>query len=261
MHIKDLQKNWDEFGRTDPLWAIITDPAKKGGGWDVGEFFRTGRDEVAAVLRYAAALGVRAGRRRALDFGCGVGRLTQALAEHFAEVDGVDIAPSMIDLARQYNRHGDRCRYSLNERPDLRLFESGRFDFLYTNVVLQHMEPRYAKDYLVEFLRVLAPDGLAVFQLPSEPGPRGRWCRFKDRVRPFVPRSVRGLYRWARGTHRRPAEAGSDGPVMEMHGVPRRQVERLLTGHGGRLVDVVEDRSPGPGWVSYRYCVTKPAAA
>ncbi len=50
-------------------------------------------------------------KRRALDFGCGVGRLTQALARHFNIVDGVDIAPSMIELANQFNRSGGRCRY------------------------------------------------------------------------------------------------------------------------------------------------------
>jgi predicted TPR repeat methyltransferase len=50
-------------------------------------------------------------RDTALDFECGVGRVTQALCARFARCDGVDIAGSMIRLARQYNRFGDRCQY------------------------------------------------------------------------------------------------------------------------------------------------------
>lgn len=80
MNIKDLQRNWDELARTDPLWAIITLPDKKGNKWGIEEFFETGIKEVMEVLRHSESLGVNLQRRRALDFGCGVGRLTQAMA-------------------------------------------------------------------------------------------------------------------------------------------------------------------------------------
>ena len=37
------------------------------------------------------------------------------------------------------------------------------------HVVLQHMKPEFAKAYLREFARILKPNGVLVFQLPSEP--------------------------------------------------------------------------------------------
>ena len=74
----------------------------------------------------------------------------------------------MIKLVKRYNRHGQRCRYYLNERADLRLFESESFDVIYSSLVLQHMTPTYAKSYIKEFLRVLVPGGLLVFQFPGE---------------------------------------------------------------------------------------------
>src|SRR5258707_194558 len=77
--------------------------------------------------------------RRALDFGWGAGRLSQAIARRMAEVDGVDIARSMVDLAGRHNRYGDRCRYRVNTAPDLRLFGDGAFDFVYSSIVLQHI--------------------------------------------------------------------------------------------------------------------------
>ena len=167
MELKQLQANWNEFGNQDPLWAILSAPEKRDGKWDLAEFFGTGREEVERVLDYLASLGVAVKRGNALDFGCGVGRLTQALALHFESCVGIDIAPSMIALARRYNQIGDRCQYLLNGSDDLAIVGGHRFDFIYSNIVLQHMAPQYSKRYVREFIRVLAPGGIAVFQVPS----------------------------------------------------------------------------------------------
>jgi SAM-dependent methyltransferase len=75
----------------------------------------------------------------------------------------------MIDLAREYNRRGDRCRFHLNPNDDLRLFEDDTFDFVYTAHVLQHMAPRFSRRYVEEFIRVLRPGGLLFFQMTTEP--------------------------------------------------------------------------------------------
>jgi SAM-dependent methyltransferase len=190
MELEEMKRHWDSFGKTDPLWAILTEPSKKNQKWDLEEFFETGRNEILEVLKRVNALpfGLRLDPRfeqvkqgdqwmdweeirkgRALDFGCGVGRLTQAMCLFFEECHGVEIAPSMIELARQYNRYRDRCFYRLNDRADLRLFGSDRFDFVYSNIVLQHMEPALSQKYIGEFVRVMIPGGVLVFQIPSEP--------------------------------------------------------------------------------------------
>jgi SAM-dependent methyltransferase len=168
MDLRQLQSHWDTFGRLDPMWAILTTDEKRGGKWEHGEFFATGRNEIGQIVEYVKGLGMPKAWRLALDFGCGVGRLTQALAEHFDRATGVDIAPSMVEEARKHNRHGGRCEYHLNDRDDLSVFASGTFDLIYSNIVLQHMRPEYSRRYVREFVRVLAPGGVAVFQLPSE---------------------------------------------------------------------------------------------
>lgn len=171
MGLRGLRRTWDELGRIDPLWAILTDPSKRNNRWDIKEFFDTGQLEIECLMDYVATLPVRLERRVALDFGCGVGRLTQALCKFFGRVDGVDIAESMIRLARSFNQHGDRCRYHVNVSDNLRLFASDRFDFIYSNIVLQHIEPRYSQGYIEEFVRVIAPGGLAIFEVPGGPSP------------------------------------------------------------------------------------------
>lgn len=243
LNIKDLQKNWNELGRIDPLWSVLTWRAKKGGKWNLEEFFATGKAEIDSVMEYAKSLGVCFPRGRALDFGCGVGRVTQPLADYFDEVCGVDIASSMIELANAYNRRRDKCKYYLNEKDDLRQFSDDSFDFVYSNITLQHMEPRYFKNYIREFLRVLNPNGLLIFQLPSEPARTIEGIAIR-----FVPQVLLNVYRRGRYSGR---------PIIEMHGMKREDVVEFLEHNGARLVDVKEDQSSGQDWISFRYCVVK----
>jgi SAM-dependent methyltransferase len=167
MDLEELQQNWNEFGKRDPLWAILTDPGRRGGKWGVEEFLASGRAEISAVMRRAREFGFPAHHEAALDFGCGVGRLSQARCSWFERCRGVDIAPSMIELARQHNRHGEKCEYFLNLRGDLEIFPDDSFDLVYSNIVLQHMQPRYSTAYIREFVRVVRPGGLVVFQIPD----------------------------------------------------------------------------------------------
>src|ERR1044072_4279314 len=101
MRLRALRRHCDEFGKSDPLWAILTAPDKKGNRWTIDEFLETGRSQIAALIGYLDSRGLATRRRRALDFGCGAGRLTHALADHCEQVIGVAIAPSMIDIARR----------------------------------------------------------------------------------------------------------------------------------------------------------------
>jgi ubiquinone/menaquinone biosynthesis C-methylase UbiE len=151
MDLKELQKNWDQFGRTDPLWAIRTSAGKEGNRWRLDEFFATGQAEIQSAFEHIASLGIKVPRHTALDFGCGIGRLTQALADRFDQTYGIDIAPSMIEQARRYNQHGDRCKYLLNETDHLGVFDDASLEFICSLITLQHIDPEYASRYIGEF--------------------------------------------------------------------------------------------------------------
>lgn len=162
---------WERLAQLDPLWAILSDPAKKGRGWTLESFFETGQREISLLFYQLQQLGLEPARQRALDFGCGVGRLAQALGDLFEEVVGVDISPTMTRLARLANRHGDRVSYLENDAAHLHALTSP-FDFIYSNIVLQHIQPDLALTYLREFFRLTAPGGVVVFQLPSHKRPQ-----------------------------------------------------------------------------------------
>jgi SAM-dependent methyltransferase len=391
--LRQLQHHWNRFGKDDPMWAVLTSPGKRFGRWDRDEFLESGVAEIKSVLELVDQVAQKEQmpllRGPSLDFGCGVGRLTQALGDHFERCDGVDIAASMIETAEKWNRHGDRCRYHLNTRDDLAIFDSDSFDFVYSSQVLQHMEPRYSRRYIEEFLRVLRPGGYLLFEVVTEPVvgantplpddaftarisfpagvPRvtaGRmfilpvrvenasaqtwpaagvdgwflvtvgnhWAKRDGRPilfddgRANLPHDLRpgdcvtvelqptgppraGTYRievdlvqegvawfadrggskaeaeivvvssnarWrsslqrmmtraggSRGAKREPGPSGE--PVMEMHGMPESEVADIVTGAGGRVLDVIDwDQLSGQvsiDWHRRGFIVTKPAAA
>ena len=238
LKLRAQQSQWDQLGRIDPLWAILTRPACQHGCWDVEEFFATGEREITEVMARAASFALPAARSTALDFGCGVGRLTQALAVHFERVTGVDISPVMIEQARGYNRYGERCRYVLNRENRLRVLSDRSFDLVYSRITLQHLPPRHIRSYLRELVRVLRPGGLLIFQLPAS-------------YRSLRVRLWRGVYRVVTRRLLRLAT------VIEMYGIPRQRVETLLRECGASVLAVEEDDAAGGEWLNYRYFVTR----
>lgn len=236
--LQEQKRDWDELAKTDPLWAVLSDPAKRFGHWDLTEFFDTGEREIEALLRRTHALGCAPSLESALDFGCGVGRLTRALAGRFQEVVGVDISEAMIDKARELNPSLAHVSFVVNVREDLGLFPDGRFGFVYSNIVLQHLPTRtMIFGYVGEFLRVLAPGGLLIFQLPGRLPP---WIRLQPR---------RALFKGFRllGMPERTLRVRFGLHPIRMQSVPRDDMLSFLKQMDGRVahVDTVRDNRFG----------------
>ncbi|MHB8168796.1 MAG: class I SAM-dependent methyltransferase [Thermoleophilia bacterium] len=242
------KQDWEELTAMDTCWSILAAPGRKNGRWDLEEFFVTGEVEIGRVMCTARELGVPAGRATALDFGCGVGRLTRALGRHFDDCSGIDISERMIDLARELNRSVTGCRFKLNQSDDLGDFADQAFDMIYTSIVLQHVPCNEAiRAYIAEFIRTLKHGGLLVFQLPSR---ISRPRRFKCALR-------RGLYSSLR------AAGGSEASLFRLGLHPIRnsfvseaEVVELIRSRGGEILRVETDDSDN-SFVSSTYFVTR----
>jgi ubiquinone/menaquinone biosynthesis C-methylase UbiE len=252
MDLNHLRDAWDKWGAVDPMWAALTAPDKANQRWSTDAFFLTGEHEIADLLEYVKRLGIELRFGSALDFGCGVGRLSRALSKHFETVIGVDIAPSMLAQAREFSLAGRRVEYVLNQEDNLRVFKDASFDFVYSNLTLQHMPPRFSRTYLAEFARVLKRGGCLIFQLPSER--RRQRVAWKRLVREVVPTGIiDGLIRWK---VRRMA-AKRRLPVMEMYAVRTRSVVDLLESRGLHVVAAEERAEESSVWLSCWYFATK----
>jgi SAM-dependent methyltransferase len=261
--LKEIQVNFEGFAQADPLWAICTDSQKRGRRWSKEQFFATGELEINRVMEYLRSIGLSPLKTDvALDFGCGVGRLTGALSQYFDRCCGVDISPTMIQLARDFHGDNPRCSFWLNEVDDLRLFSDGYFGFIYTSITLQHIPAHYVQKYLLELIRVLKAGGIFVFQIPD---------REKGGVLQRVE-SCLGLRKHVKWLMRLLIGNRMLALGMEMNCFPEKKIRELLLGQNVRIVDVkftnstdrsfngniqFLDREPERVLVSKQYCVVK----
>jgi ubiquinone/menaquinone biosynthesis C-methylase UbiE len=166
--MKKQKNDWDDLAKIDPFWAILSDPTKKNNEWNIDEFFETGKKEIHDVMENIKLLDCTQNFKTALDFGCGAGRLSRALSFYFDNVYGIDISETMIHLAKSHNESIKNCEFIRNEKNNLSIFKDNYFDFIYSNIVLQHMSDKFLiKSFIREFIRILNKDGILIFQLPN----------------------------------------------------------------------------------------------
>jgi ubiquinone/menaquinone biosynthesis C-methylase UbiE len=160
-----MRAEWNERALEDAHYYVAFGRRDQ----DDEEFFATAKDlvrELTAELKRLPS----SSRERALEIGCGPGRLLRPMSRHFAEIHGVDVSDAMIARAK------DKLRDIPNAQPhaiggsDLKLFPDDHFDFVYSYAVFQHIpDPAVVFSYLRETIRVLKPGGIARLQINGLP--------------------------------------------------------------------------------------------
>lgn len=243
-----LRRVWQTLGRDDPLWAVLSRADKRGGRWEHDEFFATGRLEIDTQLQALAAQGLPLRRELALDFGCGAGRLSRALAPHFGRVIGVDVSASMIAAARELNADVANIEFRENTSPRIERIADASVDFVFSHITLQHIPSALAAGYVEEFFRVLAPGGVAVFQFVDD-------ADASLRGRLFGLASNRWLNPLRRVLWRR-------RDVFEMHALRETDLRARLARRAElRLLNALDDGAAGAGWRGRRWFVVNDAEA
>ena len=235
-------QEWERFGKLDPYFGVASDEKFRSAALNsstLDDFFESGTkhvDEVFGVIRKHIRPDFRPDR--ALDFGCGVGRITIPLAGVCAQVVGVDVSPSMLEEARRNCDLRHLTNVELFASDDVLSAVPGHFDFVHSFIVLQHIPPPRGEQLIGTLLTMLSEEGVALLQFTyHRRASRGRraihWFR---RSLPFV----NGLANAAQG---RPLRY----PFMDMHNYNLNRVFLILhdlgcdqchvqfTDHGGHL--------------------------
>ena len=85
---------WDDFAKKNPEYYILTKDVDYSTKEGKRIFFKSGKEFTNKTLEKVSHL--LPDKKRALEIGCGIGRLTLPHANHFDEVIAVDIAPTML---------------------------------------------------------------------------------------------------------------------------------------------------------------------
>jgi SAM-dependent methyltransferase len=142
------------------------------------EFFDTAADLVKSLELELKRFPKEANRKawRALEIGCGPGRLMRPMSRYFGEIHGVDVSDEMIRLARERLRGIPHAHVHATSGADLAAFADDSFQMVYSYAVFQHIPSREVVfQYLREARRVLKAGGLLRCQINGLPESAARY--------------------------------------------------------------------------------------
>jgi SAM-dependent methyltransferase len=190
-----MREFWDERAREDAFYFV--DSRLDYRQPDLERFWAGGAEDLDRIL---GDLELELGSGAVVvEIGCGVGRLTRALATRVARVIALDVSEEMLRLARENNPGLDNVEWVHGDGRSLAGVPDGVADACLSHVVFQHIpDPEVTLGYVREIGRVLQPGGWAAFQISNDPSVhdlaahRGRGRRLADRALALAGRAPRG---------------------------------------------------------------------
>jgi 2-polyprenyl-3-methyl-5-hydroxy-6-metoxy-1,4-benzoquinol methylase len=166
--IDKMRREWDQRAIENHRYYIVNSQAN----WSDEEFRRSGDGTVSHYVLNDMVNVCQARRpvdMKVLDFGCGAGRLTRALAKVFGQVDGIDISAEMIRIARSALADVPNVRIHHSNGSDLDVLGDEVFDFAFAFSVFHHIPSKVAiRDCIAEVGKHLRPGSLFKFEVQGD---------------------------------------------------------------------------------------------
>ncbi len=219
------KETWENLAVNDAYFAVATFDKFRASNIDAEtkeDFFQSGHEHVAHIWKeFENGFGVTPEPRRALDYGCGVGRVLLALAEKCGTVVGVDISPTMLDKTQKNCAERNVTNIELQTVSDFVAAEAETYDLVHSYIVLQHIDPKVGNDLISKMIERLVPGGVGVLHVTYfDPSPLGRKLRFRIyRDAPFVHRIMNAI-------------RGKNEPIMPMYEYDLGVIFRTLHENG-----------------------------
>jgi SAM-dependent methyltransferase len=233
-HVKET---WTAIGESRPHWSVLSSdqflPERI--AENESDFFASGKGDLIALMSALHRHGVTE-RPHILEYGCGIGRVTGYLAGEFPHVTACDISMSHLAMARKIVGNRGNVTFKLVQDDTFGMTEP--FDIWLSHIVLQHNPPPVIALILRKMFSMLAPDGIAIFQLPT-------YCID---------------YRFAIAEY---LSGGAPDNAIEVHCLPQPVVFSLAHEAGCMPLEVREDDAMGPPshWLSNTFIFRKPKLA
>jgi SAM-dependent methyltransferase len=215
---------WTHLGKEKPHFSVLTNDAYMPAnlGDNIGNFWSSGETESSMLLSILRKYGFeRLTDKTCVELGCGVGRVTFALAKHFAKVHAYDISETHLAVAAERSRSvGGSNNIIWHECGRTRLATFEPCDFFYSRIVLQHNPPVIISRLIENALMSIKNGGLAIFQVPT-----------------YRLGYSFSTEEWLRTEH----------PVdMQMHCIPQKKIFEIIARSGCKTLEIREDDNAPP---------------
>lgn len=207
-------QTWGKLGEEDAAWSVLSDDRFKKSDANVpASFYASGEPEVKQLFVALARNGITPPFRKAVEYGCGIGRVSVPLSKHCDTLHAYDISKGHLAMAETHAQASevDNIVFTQITTPDQDI-EQG-YDLYYSFIVFQHNSPPIMKRLVRQAIEGLAPGGVAVFHLPVF-------------IREYEFRLDKYL--------------AADHGDIEMHALPQRVVLDIIQDSDCRLIDLFE---------------------
>lgn len=207
--------DWEIIARRDPYFGVLSNPVFRADAITPEyrrQFYASGDEDIGRLLGwFDEDVGARPSSGRALDIGCGVGRLAQAMAKHVAAVVGYDVAESMLALARA--EAPANAEFST-------MLPQGPFGWINSYIVFQHIPPSEGLKLIEDALAQAAPGCFLSLHITF----------WRDHARPGTGLLSRLRRHMIRSAGRKPA--GDAAQLVRMYDYNMSEVMRRITAAG-----------------------------
>ena len=222
----DAAGDWKRLGETNPYFGVLSNAQYQGLtlNEDVrSKFFLSGARHVELLFKVLEDCFGEIPRGKALDFGCGVGRITQAMAAAFDSVVGLDIAPGMLAEARRNAADSGLTNVEYHSSLDPDGLKPLSYDLVHSYIVLQHIPVWTGEPIIEKLINAVRPGGIGALHMTIAPA-RGRFAAaFRNLIKRNRPLRIIGNL--AKRRH-------WNSPVMEMNLYRTERIIDLLARSG-----------------------------
>lgn len=216
-------KSWDFYGSRDPYFGVLTSSIYHQANLTSEarrDFFETGTNHMLEVVdSIKAHVDSSFEPARGLDFGCGVGRLAIPMASLCKSIVAVDVSESMLEEAKENFRIQGITNAELAVSDDHLSLIPGKFDFINSYLVFQHIPRKRGVAIFARLLSLLNDGGVGVFHFTYH-----RDSSSLHRLIYWVRKSLPLANRLVNLLLRRPSRQ----PMMEMNEYQLNDVLRAL---------------------------------
>ena len=211
----DEPHDWEIIAQRDPWFGVLSNPVFRAGAITPEhrrDFYASGEDDIAGVLTwFDQDVGARPTTGRALDIGCGVGRLTYAMAKIVPAIIGYDVAESMLAIAREQAPANAEFSSSLPPGP---------FAWINSYIVFQHIPPTEGLRLIEDMLARSGPDCFLSLHITF----------WRDHAQPQNNPLANARRKFVRAASRR--RDSDAAQLIRMHDYPMSEVMRRVTAAG-----------------------------
>ena len=224
-------KAWKAWGEKDPYYGVLSHKSfrRENLADNLQGFKKTGETHWLAIRKIMERLYGPYPRHRAVDFGCGVGRILKPMSLEYDRVVGIDISPHMLAKA------AEDCPGAELLLSDDRLSRLvGPVDLVHSFIVFQHIPPRRGLHMADELLKHLAPGGVAVLHFTLKRPPL-----LSKRIVYFMKHHVPG----ARFVFNLLQGKALSEPVMQMNEYDLNNITQIFQANKMKDIYLLPDRT------------------